>query len=201
MSSEPRIIVEAHLPSTLSFTSEPDPELKMTLTLVGAERPVTISRNNNALFTLSNAVQITKLPAGDRIYDFWIDSCRRSAQAMPLDPDHADDFVTLQPGVPYMIHRLSFRPLGQERRSQAIEASRNSSADPRQKYRFVQLGMHLLEPGMDYLVRAREGIEISKWRWGTKEDLMPCDWFAIRSDGDKLKVLSGKGVKVTVDAE
>lgn len=201
MSSEPRIVAEAHLPSTLSFTTGPDPELKMTLTLIGVERPVTISRNNNALFTSVNAFQISKVPGGDRIYDFWIDYCHRSARAMPLDPNHADDFVTLQPGVPYEIHRLSFRPLGQERRTQATEALLNSSADPRQKYRFIQLGMHLLEPGMEYLVRARQGIEICKWRWGAKEELMPCDWFAVRSDGDKLKVLSGEGVKVTVEAE
>lgn len=203
MSSEPRIVAEAHLPSTLLFTPGPDPELKMTLKLVGVERPVTISRDNNALFTLANAFQISKVPAGDSIYDFWIDRCRRLARAMPLDPDHADDFVTLQPGVPYLIYRLPFRPLGQERRSQATpEASTNSNADPRQKYRFIQLGMHLMEPGMEYFVRAREGIQIGKWRWGTKEELMPCDWLAIRSDGDEpIKVVSGEGVKVRVDAE
>ncbi|KAI0387823.1 hypothetical protein F5Y04DRAFT_241080 [Hypomontagnella monticulosa] len=165
MASSPHILAEIHLPTTLSFTSGPEPELKLTLTLLNSQRPITISKDNRYIFTPTNAFTITEIPSGRAIDTVFVDICSRNGRPLRLDSEHLDQFLTLEPDIPYEAFRIEFRPLGQERTgARGTATSIESSNDPRQKYKFLGPGMHWLEPGKRYLIRARQGARISTWR-------------------------------------
>ncbi|KAI1205460.1 uncharacterized protein F4807DRAFT_285582 [Annulohypoxylon truncatum] len=198
MSSNPHVVAEIHLPTTLSFTSGPDPELKLTLTLVGSQHPVTVSKNNYHIFTPTNAFTITEVASGRVIQTIFVDIYRKYGTPLRLDSEHLDRFLTLEPGVPCEAFKTNFRPLGQERKGvQGTATPTVSSDDPRQKYKFLESGMHWLEPGKQYLIRAREGARFATWRWGRKEELKPCYWH--ESDGEDLEIIPGEGVEVQVE--
>ncbi|KAI0880239.1 uncharacterized protein GGS22DRAFT_175499 [Annulohypoxylon maeteangense] len=196
MSSSPHIVAEIHLPTTLSFTSESEPELKLTLTLVGSQNPVIISKENYNVFTPTNAFTITEVPSGQAINTVFVDICKRVGPPPRLDSEHLDKFLTLDPDIPYEVFKISFRPLGQERISTQRTAAPTDPSDTYQKYKFLSPGMHWLEPGKQYLIRACQNARITPWRWGRIEELMPCDWYA--SDGEALEILSAEGVEVEV---
>ncbi|KAI0470527.1 hypothetical protein GGR56DRAFT_133298 [Xylariaceae sp. FL0804] len=197
MASSPHIVAELHLPTTLSFTSGPEPQLKLTLTLVGSPHPVTISKDNPHVFTPMNAFTITEVPGGRPIETATVDKCYRFGPPR-LDAEHLDRFLTLEPGVPCDVFQIGFRPLGPQRNRPGEPARPADSPDDkyRRKYAFLGSGMHWLEPGKQYLVRARQGAIIAPWRWGRREDLMPRDWLG--TDGDALEVVSAEGVQVQV---
>ncbi|KAM0812305.1 hypothetical protein AB5N19_12295 [Seiridium cardinale] len=198
MSSSPYIIAETHMSTTtLSFTSGSEPQLSLMLTLMGAQQPITISKRYYHLFASANAFIISEVPSGRKVYTFFVDICYRLGPPLYLDADHADGFLTLEPEIPCEVHSLDFRPLGPERNNQLVTHTHRDDHDKPHKYKFLRLGMNWLEPGKEYLISARPGLQIGTWRRGRKEDLMPCTWNA--SDGDPLQVVPSEGVQVRVE--
>ncbi|KAI1390431.1 uncharacterized protein F4822DRAFT_236027 [Hypoxylon trugodes] len=198
MQPKPYILAETHISATiLSFTSGPEPQLKLTLTLVGAQQPITISKEYYQLFTPSNAFIISGVPSGRKIYTLFVDINHRLGPPLHLDAEHADRFLTLEPGIPCEIHNFSFRPLGSERNSQKAALAPEDDNNKYRGYKFLRLGMNWLEPGDEYLISARPGLQIGTWRRGRKEELMPCAWNT--SDGDPLDVVPTEGIRVRIE--
>lgn len=197
MMSKPHIVAEARLPEVISFTAGPDPDLTISLRLVDAQTPITISKDAQPqLFIATNAILIREATSQQNIALPTLDVNMKSAPPLRLIPEEAAaKFVTLEPGVSCDVLKVPFRPRGAMRRS--VEGARALTA--RDGFLFAQLGMHLLEPGREYTVQVKGGLRVSSWVEGRVEDLMqagPGEW---RPCPDGIDVFPAEGFRFRVE--
>lgn len=89
---------------------------------------------------------------------------RRPYEASDMTPEN---YWTLEPDVPFVMIKLDFRPYGDLVLKKIAKGNFERELG-RERWRiFVTLGLHLLEPGKEYLIGIHEGLHIFEWEVGT----------------------------------
>lgn len=192
--SIPCILVDAHLPSSISFTTGPDPELTVLFTLVDSVGPITIPAPSRSPFILLKTISISindtsgwrELPLST------FDVNMKSAPLLRLVPEQAHKFVTLEPNItfPWKSSRQSFRPFGPEKHDPAIGGQ--------DLYKYLHLGMQYLNVGKEYAVSVTAGFQSPPWMAGSKEVLIAsgCEWETRQIH--RIQLVRGPGTKFHV---
>ena len=197
-SSTPQILVEATLPPTCSFASPEPPELRVTL-ILEATSAVTIIKRNGAFWPIQNALVIVDASAANTpVILPRVEANYSSAAPLMLSWSQEALFITLEPGIPYVIAQ-SLRPFGHEIFDAAKVAAMGAA-----RYRLVGFfGMHQLVVGHKYLLVVEQGLRIFNWMFGIKEELLAVDRDqanAVHQDGEPIPIIAGGQIKFRVES-
>ena len=166
---EPRIHASASILPIVSFSSEAEPTVTLTLTLKFPPGyptyPITIYHPISPLANAQNTLPIHKISTCQRVFGY-VNISRWSSPNIRLIPAREFFFITLRPGEPHSTS-YTFRPLGDELydREKAVNMDRDN-------IRFYVWGMHFLEIGEEYEVSVTEGLMVHDWMIGDKDELI-----------------------------
>lgn len=193
-----KILATVDLPLRVSFGSTDEPKLEMRFRLLDSKEPLTFALILSPIYPFVNCIKICKKDSGEEVRLPTVDAHRKSAPDLTIDQEHRDSFVTLLPQQDILVKSGTFRPLGNE-----IYDSQRIAQMGAARYRFLQLGMHLLDVGEQYTIQIKPGLKLYQWMKGTREDL------ASSNDGsgtkwvhtkDPIDVVAGVSVSFKVEA-
>lgn len=150
------------IPLTISFSSDIEPTVTLTLTLhfhpYYPTYPVTIHRPLFPFLTLRNTLPIHDLLTGTQRFG-PIDLCFRSLREIRLLPSRESDFITIGPEGSYVM-AIGFRRFEYE------------VYEEEYKYQWMACGIHGLNIGEEYEIGVAEGLRVREWMVGDKWSLV-----------------------------